>query len=43
MEEVDHFEDWNDMLQITPIFHVKMTTVNYEHLRPPAFTNRTLR
>ena len=32
-EESDHFEDYNYRLEITLIFHVKLTNLDYEH--PP--------
>ena len=40
-EESDHLEDCNEMLEITVIFLVKVTTLTTNTLRPPAFTNCT--
>ena len=38
-EEIDRFEDCNEMLQITPISHLKVINFNYEHPPITSFYN----
>ncbi len=39
MEAIDRFEHCNEMLQFTPISHLKVSNFNYEHPPTTSFYN----